>query len=791
MFKRIVFLFLLPLLLLPTISFSNLIITVEDDARWGNARVSNIKRLCENVALHFQEHLDNDLKIKGKLTIVWNNNPKAFYRDSFGGEEDEYKIGLHITYRDWANLSYQFGHEFCHLMHNFEDFKGNPNGWFLEGICELANLWVLRRMSETWETHPPYDNWRDYRHTLADHHRWQTSRPEIQYDGSGADWLEEWEDELRDHDSGAFSYTRVSQLTYKFLDIFEDNPKAWNAIRQMPNSTQKMSGYMQDWYDAVNVKYKEYVSLIAKVMGVSISSDEYDIDDSITEDYIYLTFTHEDHNSLVPINDSQEWDGWEGGIWEKTPDGDISNKPHGDYRISRYMSSWDHWMYSHAPSRIVYDISGGFYTRFSANIDMTSCGGLLSVEVIVYADGVEIYKSGELRHGDRNTSIEFDIPENTEILTIEVSDVEDGRCDHFVLGNPRLFYNMNTDVNTDNDTGNRSDTVSLLPISVPSPNIGQQLELSLKITNGETVAGYQATVQFDDTALRYVESGISDYLPDGAFFVPPILEGNLVKLNAASLAGESNGNGTLATLTFEVISVKASTLTLSDVLLSNSGGETFAPQVENAQITEPTKLTGDVNGDGTVNIADLVLVASNLGQTGQNAADVNSDGVVNIADLVLVAGALGTSAAPSIHPQALEMFTATDVKKWVSAAQQLNPTDMNSQRGILFLQQLLVALTPKETALLPNFPNPFNPETWIPYHLAKGADVTLRIYAMNGALVRSLTLGHQAAGKYQNRSRAAYWNGKNAFGEPLASGLYFYTLTAGDFTATRKMIIQK
>ena len=90
MFKRIVFFWVLALLLLPTISFANLIITVEDDARWGNAKVSNIKRLCENVALHFQEHLDNDLKVKGKLTIVWNNNnPKAFYRDSFGGEEDD------------------------------------------------------------------------------------------------------------------------------------------------------------------------------------------------------------------------------------------------------------------------------------------------------------------------------------------------------------------------------------------------------------------------------------------------------------------------------------------------------------------------------------------------------------------------------------------------------------------------------------------------------------------------------------------------------------------------------
>ena len=99
--------------------------------------------------------------------------------------------------------------------------------------------------------------------------------------------------------------------------------------------------------------------------------------------------------------------------------------------------------------------------------------------------------------------------------------------------------------------------------------------------------------------------------------------------------------------------------------------------------------------------------------------------------------------------------------------------------------------SPDETVLLANYPNPFNPETWIPYQLAKPAEVTLHIYAVNGALVRTLVLGHQAAGMYQSRSRAAYWDGRNAHGEKVASGLYFYTLTAGDFTATRKLLIRK
>ena len=101
------------------------------------------------------------------------------------------------------------------------------------------------------------------------------------------------------------------------------------------------------------------------------------------------------------------------------------------------------------------------------------------------------------------------------------------------------------------------------------------------------------------------------------------------------------------------------------------------------------------------------------------------------------------------------------------------------------------AIPPDRTQLLANYPNPFNPETWIPYHLSEPAHVTIRIYATSGILVRTLHLGHQPAGIYQYRSRAAYWDGKNAVGESVASGVYFYTLTAGDFTATRKMLIMK
>ena len=95
------------------------------------------------------------------------------------------------------------------------------------------------------------------------------------------------------------------------------------------------------------------------------------------------------------------------------------------------------------------------------------------------------------------------------------------------------------------------------------------------------------------------------------------------------------------------------------------------------------------------------------------------------------------------------------------------------------------------TALLPNYPNPFNPETWIPYQLSKPADVAVSIYAIDGRLVRRLDLGQMPSGVYRSRARAAYWDGRNATGEPVASGIYFYTLQAGDFISTRKMVIRK
>jgi Ca-activated chloride channel family protein len=100
-------------------------------------------------------------------------------------------------------------------------------------------------------------------------------------------------------------------------------------------------------------------------------------------------------------------------------------------------------------------------------------------------------------------------------------------------------------------------------------------------------------------------------------------------------------------------------------------------------------------------------------------------------------------------------------------------------------------LEPPVTKLYPNYPNPFNPETWIPYQVAKDADVVVKIFDISGQLIKTIALGHQQAGFYISRDKAAYWDGRNQFGEQVSSGVYFYNLHAGAFTATRKMIIMK
>ena len=251
----------------------------------------------------------------------------------------------------------------------------------------------------------------------------------------------------------------------------------------------------------------------------------------------------------------------------------------------------------------------------------------------------------------------------------------------------------------------------------------------------------------------------------------------------------------------------------------------------------------DVSGDGQVTVIDLAIVALFYGTqvpVGVSLpADVNADGIVNLLDLTAVAQGIdaagddlnqlslweveaglltaveqaaeieaiaGAPMGSSTLQHALSTgVTYNNVATALADARHLATSNRHLGKVLTALSEFLELLAemreiPDTTALLPNYPNPFNPETWIPYHLAQAANVTLTIYDIRGKVVRALTLGHQPAGVYESRGRAAYWDGRNQIGEPVASGVYFYTLstestrdsvTTGNFNATRKLLIAK
>ena len=216
------------------------------------------------------------------------------------------------------------------------------------------------------------------------------------------------------------------------------------------------------------------------------------------------------------------------------------------------------------------------------------------------------------------------------------------------------------------------------------------------------------------------------------------------------------------------------------------------PEDEPEDETEDTEYQAeDVNRDGTVDVQDIAFIAQRLEQTGQG--DVNGDGTINVADILLVAAAIANNtAAPS--PTLAELpdgISAEMLDRWLREAKLSDWSSPEYLRGIFVLEQWLASLAPRETMLLANYPNPFNPETWIPYHLANAVDVTISIYDINGKLVRQLDMGHQMAGYYTARNRAAYWDGRNEYGERVGSGVYFYQLRVDNVSHLRKMVILK
>ena len=367
-----------------------------------------------------------------------------------------------------------------------------------------------------------------------------------------------------------------------------------------------------------------------------------------------------------------------------------------------------------------------------------------------------------------------------------------------VFENPLNEASINTHIPILRGRGVAVHNTKLFFPTINPVSVGDTFTLSLAVEDVVDLAGWQLDIAFNPAVLQAVSVSEGDFLAKGGrstFFASGNINnttGKITEITAAFIGtGGISGTGALLEITFEAEVVGEGGLRLENVRLGDPNGDSIPHEIViNPLIFKPRY---DVNGDGNVNIFDLILIAQNFNKANPQA-DVNGDGTVNIFDLIAVAQHLGestTGLAPDGFAWHRLGLNVEMIQHWIDMAHAADDGSLAFQLGIANLERLLEALVPDKTALLVNYPNPFNPETWIPYNLAHDADVTLTIYDIKGTVVRRLDLGQQKAGYYTDRTKAAYWDGRNNLGELVGSGVYFYQLQAKDFSAIRKMVILK
>ena len=245
---------------------------VVQQSGWGEGRPVDVKAVLVDVAKHLWQPLRTP--VEETLHVLpapeTRRYPITCVRRAPEEPPVDGPIRMLLTARGrrWANFSYQFSHELCHVLSGYEDLEGNPNNWFHEAICELASLSTLRRMSEAWRTDAPYPHWADYARALADYadetDRDYREKTELLPGETLSSWLASHEDELR-----ACRELRAKNaiVARELLPLFESEPSGWNAVRRFPHASSSLEDYLNEWASEVEADDRPFVERIIQRFG--------------------------------------------------------------------------------------------------------------------------------------------------------------------------------------------------------------------------------------------------------------------------------------------------------------------------------------------------------------------------------------------------------------------------------------------------------------------------------------------------------------------------------------------
>lgn len=244
-------------------AFAGSALRIQPEGDWKASRADVLKVLHSAAMPLWRTFPDRDLSV---IKVVSQGGPIVLYRRGAGGE---YTVKLSTGGTYWSQYAYQFSHEFCHILCNYKE-GGSQNKWFEESLCEMASIYSLRCMAETWKTNPPYPNWKGYSKALQSYAQDLIDNTEVPQD-MAAWYRKNWKVLANKADDRP----RNRVLAVKLLPLFEREPKLWQAVgylnRGERRKTQDFAGYLQSWYEQAPRRFGPRIVEISAILGVPIA----------------------------------------------------------------------------------------------------------------------------------------------------------------------------------------------------------------------------------------------------------------------------------------------------------------------------------------------------------------------------------------------------------------------------------------------------------------------------------------------------------------------------------------